>query len=107
MPFSLPPDRKSKSKRTISPEIFRRPDFEVIDLINVEVVDDKREAILGDSWPKIVQIWIYTLLVVLFVGGLVALLAQDWRFFFPIGGLSIFVGVIGTFLSIAQRYPRR
>lgn len=51
------------------------------------------------------QIWIYTALIVIIVGGLVAVLAQDWRLFVPIGGLSIVVGVVGTVMALLQERP--
>lgn len=56
----------------------------------------------ADALFRIRQLWIYTALIVVVVGGLVSALAQEWRLFVPIGCLSVLVGLVGTAMTLLQ-----
>jgi|HubBroStandDraft_6_1064221.scaffolds.fasta_scaffold460641_1 hypothetical protein len=51
------------------------------------------------------QVWAYTLAIAFGIGILVAALANDHRMFYPIAGLSLLVGIVGTLLAI-RHTPR-
>jgi len=56
----------------------------------------------ADALLRIKQLWIYTVLIVVIIGGMVSALAQDWRLLVPIGLLSILVALVGTVLTLLQ-----
>ena len=48
----------------------------------------------------ITRVWGYTLAIAIGIGLLVAFLANDHRMVYPIAGLSLLVGIVGTLLAI-------
>jgi hypothetical protein len=56
---------------------------------------------------RIKQLWIYTVLIVVIIGGMISALAQEWRLLVPIGGLSILVAFVGTVLTLLQERLER
>lgn len=48
------------------------------------------------------EVWLYTALVTVVVGGFVYSMSGDFRLVYPIAGLSVLVGIIGSLLAVLR-----